>query len=142
MNSKQRLCIVHGQMPAEALKQVIDSKEWIVQIVLGVIPISEKQLLPKADALPFAPPQQSYLRFGPVSFDYKDDICKDRALLVIEHDTDYCRVDQIESCASLTEQIAQAKNDTSVGFLNCHQLADSFMRHIAFKLGKVDKFGA
>lgn len=85
------------------LKQVVDSKEWIVQIVIGTIAISERLLLPKADSLPFAPPQQSYLRHGPVSFDFKEDICKDQALLVIEHDTDYCRVDQIDSCNSLLD---------------------------------------
>ena len=57
-----------------------------MQVVIGTIAIRERLLLPNADSLPFAPPQQSYLRHGPVSFDYTKDICKDQALLVIEHD--------------------------------------------------------
>ena len=28
--SEQRLCIVQGQVPADMLKQIVDSKEWIV----------------------------------------------------------------------------------------------------------------
>ena len=53
---ERRLCIVHGRVPADVLKQVVDSKEWIVQIVIGTIAISERLLVPKADSLPFAPP--------------------------------------------------------------------------------------
>ena len=74
-----------------------------MQVVIGTIAIRERLLLPNADSLPFAPPQQSYLRHGPVSFDYTKDICKDQALLVIEHDADYCRVDQIDGCTSLLD---------------------------------------
>ena len=99
---------MQGQIPAETLKQLVDSKEWIIHIVVGPIAISETLLLPRADGLPFAPPSQSYLRFGPVTFDYDQDICKEQALLVIEHDSDYCRVDQLESCTDLLQQIQNA----------------------------------
>ena len=56
-------------------------------------------------SLPFAPPKQSYIRFGPVTFD-EGDISKDRGLIVIEHDLKHCRVDQMKSCNELQERVS------------------------------------
>ena len=79
------------------------------------------------------------MKFGPISFS-EEEICRDQGLIVIEHDQNYCRVDELKSCDELKQK--ENQDGQYGGFFNCHQLADSLMRGIAFKLGKVDKFGA
>lgn len=51
--------------------------------------------------LPFARPRQSFERFGPLNLSFEDDVSHDQALIVIEHDTNFCRVDDLQSSADL-----------------------------------------
>jgi hypothetical protein len=69
------------------------------------------------------------LDFGPVSLQESD--IDDASLAVIECDYGYNRIDNTNNIG-----------EEGLEFLNKCQLADSFMRGVAFKLGKIDKFGA
>jgi len=77
------------------------------------------------------------LKFGVFNLDYSDDICKERCLVAIECDNGFCRVDNLQNYSEVQEKLQSGE-----GLLNCYQLADSYMRNLAFKMGKLDKFGA
>lgn len=51
--------------------------------------------------LPFERPKQSFERFGPLNLSFENDICHDQALVVIEHDANFCRVDDLKSSEDL-----------------------------------------
>ena len=89
---------------------------YFVSPHVGKVPI------PDASSLPFKVPRQTFLNFGPVQFNIED-IELSQALSVLEYDVEFNRVDP-QPCH------------------NMYQLADSFMKGVGFKLGKVDKFGA
>lgn len=59
------------------------------------------------------------------------------ALVAVEHDAGFCRVDGLQTLEQVINSV-----QTSKGLLNCYQLADSYMRNVAFKMEKLDKFGA
>ena len=85
-------------------------------------------------------PPQTYLSFGSQNFDFEKDIEGEKAILLIEHDQDYMRIDHFTSYKEIidTLQTTPAGNP----FIYKYQLAESFMRQVAFKLGKLEKFGA
>ena len=85
----------------------------------------------------FAPPDPSYLKFGCLTFDYEQDMCKGQALVAIEHDAGFCRIDELQGVDQIGERLSSGQ-----GLLNSYQLTDSYMRNIAFKMEKLDKFGA
>ena len=58
-------------------------------------------------------------------------------MIAVEHDAGFCRVDELQTFAQVQERLASGQ-----GLLNGYQLADSFMRGLAFKMEKMDKFGA
>ena len=110
----------------------------MIQVVLGPLSISESLLQPRhANTLPFAPPRPSYLNYGVISLDYESDICKEHCLVAVEHDTGFCRVDTLQNYDEVL-----AKLQSGEGLFNSYQIADSFMRNLAFKMGTLDKFGA
>ena len=85
----------------------------------------------------FALPRQSYLTYGALKLDYEEDICKSKVLVAIEVDEGFCRVDGLTTLAEVEAKLANGEK-----LLNMYQLADSFMRQLAFKMEKMDKFGA
>ena len=93
-------------------------------------------MLKPRKALPFAPPKPSYLKYGPLDFN-EGDISSEKALVAVEHDYGFQRVDNLSSFAEMKEKVASGQ-----GLLNCYQLADSFMKGVAFKMDKLAKFGA
>ena len=97
---------------------------------MGLLPISETLLRPKQD-LPFELAKQSYLKYGPLEFE-ESDISSERALVAVEHDRGFLRVDGLGSLQQVKEKLA-----TGEGLLNSYQLADSFMKGMAFKLDKL-----
>lgn len=112
--------------------------------MLGPVKITRDALLPAfVEFLPFARPKQSFERFGPVELPLDEDISHEHALVVIENDEDFCRVDTLQNfaeVAKILEGLASGDKDARL-FGQC-QLADTLMKQIGFKLGKVDKFGA
>ena len=118
-----------------AVEQALESTKFVIQVVLGPLPITEHLLRPRK-TLPFAVPKQNYLKFGPLDIPF-DDISKEYALVAIEHDAGFCRIDGLNSFQDVIEKLGSGE-----GLLNCYQLADSFMRNLAFKMEKLDKFGA
>ena len=64
-------------------------------------------------------------------------------MIVIENDTDYCRVDSLKDFKELATVLSGLQNSSpSRKLFGSCQLADTLMKQIGFKLGKVDKFGA
>lgn len=61
---------------------------------------------------------------------------------MIENDEEYCRVDHLQSFEELAQIIDSLSSGKSERLFGHCQLADTLMRQIGFKLGKVDKFGA
>ena len=101
------------------------------------MPINESLLQQRgASSLPIALPPPSYLKYGAISFDQAE-ISTSSALIAIEHDSGFCRIDELESLDQVRERIASGH-----GLHNSFQLTDSFMRNVAFKMDKMDKFGA
>jgi len=99
---------------------------FTIQFVLGPVPIDSSVLLP--GPLPFARPKQSFERFGPLEFTM-DEICNDHALVVIENDKDYCRVDSLGSYAELITVLEELKQPgTSRRLFGSCQLADTLMK--------------
>ena len=62
--------------------------------IVQQLPVNEKLFEPQS-GLPFAAPRQSYLNFGPLALD-ESDIDRSQALLVVEFDTLYNRVDHFK----------------------------------------------
>jgi len=60
-------------------------------------------------------------------------------VIVVESDREYMRIDGFNSVQEITDALAKANGNP---FLYNYQLAETFMRQVAFKLGKMEKFGA
>ena len=74
---------------------------------MGPVSICKEALLPAQMAsLPFSPPKQSFERFGPLDLPLDSEISHEKALVVIENDKDFCRVDSLKSYQDLHEVLA------------------------------------
>jgi hypothetical protein len=71
--------------------------------------------------------------------DIDNDIECEKAILLVEHDQDYMRIDKFESMREIVEAFSSG---TGNPLIYKYQLAETFMRQVAFKLGKLEKFGA
>lgn len=60
-------------------------------------------------------------------------------MLIIENDLEYQRIDHFKSFEEIQKAIEEDKGNP---FIYKYQLAESFMKQVAFKLGKMEKFGA
>jgi hypothetical protein len=61
---------------------------------------------------------------------------------LIEHDQDYMRIDNLTSYDEICKAFSNEVEFEGNPFLYKYQLAESFMRQLTFKLGKLEKFGA
>ena len=94
------LMILHSQdltpEDVELIETLHQSKLFIIQFVIGPVKITKDALLPALDhTLSFARPKQSFERFGPLNLPLDEDISHDQALIVIENDENYSRVDKL-----------------------------------------------
>ena len=55
-----------GELINQTVSQAFNSSQFIVQIVIGPMSINPTLLRPQDSQLPFAPPKQSYLTYGPI----------------------------------------------------------------------------
>lgn len=67
------------------------------------------------------------------------DFSVDQAAIVIEHDKDYMRIDHFNGYQEIMETL---KNDDKNHFIYKYALADTFIKQVAFKIGKLEKFGS
>eukprot|EP00347_Sterkiella_histriomuscorum_P007323 403349390 len=117
------------------------SKQQLLKYV-GIYPqpIKRHHILPKRyEFIDDIIPKQTYLSVGSMNLDLEKDIAQDQAILLIECDIDYQRLDKYESLDQIQKELDTAEANP---FVYKYQLADTFMRNIAFKLGKLEKFGA
>ena len=114
---------------------------FTIQLVMGPVRICKQALLP-SQSVPFSLPKQSFERFGPVELTLEADISHDKALIVVENDKDFCRVDSLQSHQELLEILNGYQSGKEPRLLGHFQLADTLMRQVGFKLGKINKFGA
>lgn len=91
--------------------------------------ISRSFLIPKAPnpLLASLIPAQTYLSFGSQTYDLDKDIDSHHAVLVVEHDQDYMRIDDFQSYKHIIETLSDP-NLTGSPFIYKYQLAESFMR--------------
>lgn len=67
----------------------------------------------------------------------------DKAMVVVEYDNENCRCDEFTDYLELSNKLLQLQNGWEyTGLQDKYQLADSFIKNVAMKLGKTDKFGA
>ena len=86
----------------EMIETLRESKLFTIQFVIGPVKITKNALLPAGvDKLPFARPIQSYERFGPLYLSLEEDVSHDQALIVIENDANFCRIDSLQSSDDL-----------------------------------------
>ena len=141
------MTIVHLDSPSsETLELVLElvaaEDDFIKYVVLHPFKISLAHLRPRAHLenpiLESLVPPQTFLNFGTQErLDLERDINQEEALLVIENDTDYIRKDKFKTLAEILSASVEANP-----FVYKYQLAESFMRQVAFKLGRLEKFGA
>ena len=74
-----------------------------------------------------------------MKLDFEKDISHENAILITECDIDYQRLDKYESFSQIQSDLQTLEGNP---FVYKYQLADTFMRNVAFKLGKLEKFGA
>ncbi|TNV80174.1 hypothetical protein FGO68_gene10961 [Halteria grandinella] len=116
------------------------SKEQLLQyLALYPLPITEGLLKPKVEntLLQGLTPPQTYLTIGSQTLT-EVDINQNQGVLLIECDKEYMRIDHFKELKEIFESVGQGKNE----FLYKYQLAESFMKQVAFKMGKMEKFGA
>ena len=58
---------------------------------------------------------------------------------MIENDLEYMRIDQYHAFQEIVRDLKEVEGNT---FVYKYQLADTVMKMIAFKMGKLEKFGA
>lgn len=68
----------------------------------------------------------------------ESEINQNEGVLLIESDKEYMRIDHFKGLNEIIESVGEGKNE----FLYKYQLAESFMKQVAFKMGKMEKFGA
>lgn len=104
-------CDELGQEDVSLINAIKQSNLFTVQLVLGPVSICKEALLPAQMAsLPFSPPKQCFERFGPLDLPLDTEISHDRALVVVENDKEFCRVDSLKSFQELHEVLASYKS--------------------------------
>ena len=69
----------------------------MIQVVIGPLAFNERLLRPRpAQSLGFDLPKPSYMSFGCLSLT-QEDISNQSAMIAIEHDAGFCRVDSLNS---------------------------------------------
>lgn len=87
------------------MNQALATAEWVIQVVLGPLVINEILLQPRqSQTLGFALPKQSYLTFGSLSLTQAD-ISSQNALIAIEHDAGFCRVDSLTNIEEVMSRL-------------------------------------
>ncbi|CDW81654.1 UNKNOWN [Stylonychia lemnae] len=133
-----------SQSDIQSILTFIDNKEQSEPIFryIGIYPqsIQQNHLKPKKyDILEGIAAPQSYVRVGSMILNEESDIDYEKAVLITEIDEDYQRRDKFENLEQIQSEL---KTELGNPFFQKYQLADTFMRNIAFKLGKLEKFGA
>ena len=122
------------------IHQFQEETPTLFYMAISAVPITSKHLTPqhKNPLLASITPPQTYLHVASEYLKF-DDVNKAFAVLLIENDKDYMRIDRFQSYEEIQKALAQ---DQGNPFLYNYQLAESFMKQVAFKLGKMEKFGA
>ena len=142
------LTLIYLNNPSdEVLDKIITSwashpEPLLKYVLLHPFKITKAHLLPVVSNPLVAQlvPPQTYLTFGSQDqLDIDSDIECEQAILLVEHDQDYMRIDKFDSMREIVEAFSSG---TGNPLIYKYQLAETFMRQVAFKLGKLEKFGA
>ena len=81
--------------------------QWVIQVVLGPLAINERLMQPRQSAqqpLGFALPPPSYLSYGSLAL-AREDINNQNAMIAIEHDAGFCRVDGLNTVDEVMSRV-------------------------------------